>query len=291
MPPLANETREIRPAAPDDVIRGLLALPLAQILALETGNLYQGAGRDGAYLVAAAVRGSVTVATHSQYAVLEAGEAVVVGAEETYSIHAVSDSLCMMMVLQGELVGRLLRERLENGCAVFARGAAVVRETVMAMAVLEEENPPVSGEMASAYSYTLLMKLRTLPAEEKSGFPSLVESAIAIIQEEFPYLEGLDELAQRLEVSKAHLIRSFTQKTGVSPGKYITRVKIEYAKLLLQDEGSSISYVAEASGFANANYFAKVFRRETGMSPSEYLESAPKRKETKCRIPGGPVLW
>ena len=62
---------------------------------------------------------------------------------------------------------------------------------------------------------------------------------------------------------------------GVSPGKYITRVRIEYAKLLLRAPDTTIGYVAEASGFANANYFAKVFRRETGLSPSEYLESAP----------------
>ncbi len=50
-------------------------------------------------------------------------------------------------------------------------------------------------------------------------------------------------------------------------------------KLLLLDEDASITYVAEASGFANANYFAKVFRRETGMSPSEYLAAAPKKQE------------
>ena len=113
---------------------------------------------------------------------------------------------------------------------------------------------------------------------------------MGIIQEEFPFLEGLDELAERLEVSKAHLIRTFTKKTGISPGRYITHMRVEYAKLLLRSEDASITYVAEASGFANANYFAKVFRRETGMSPSEYLESAP-RQERKAPPQGGPVLW
>ena len=87
------------------------------------------------------------------------------------------------------------------------------------------------------------------------------------------------ELAQRLEVSKAHLIRTFSRQTGISPARYIVRVRVEYAKLLLLDEDASITYVAEASGFANANYFAKVFRRETGMSPSEYLAAAPKKQE------------
>ena len=109
--------------------------------------------------------------------------------------------------------------------------------------------------------------------------------------EDFPYLEGLDDLASRLEISKAHLIRTFTRETGISPAKYITRVRVEYAKLLLQDEDTSIIYVAEASGFANANYFAKVFRRETGMSPSEYLESLPQRTGHRERRQDRHPVW
>ena len=146
----------------------------------------------------------------------------------------------------------------------------------MSLAVLEEEQGRVPGDAASALAYSLLLKLRALPERVRvdAGSP-LVEAAVAIIQEEFPFLEGLEELAQRLEVSAAHLGRVFTKKVGVSPGKYITRVRIEYAKLLLRAPDTTIGYVAEASGFANANYFAKVFRRETGLSPSEYLESAP----------------
>ncbi len=126
------------------------------------------------------------------------------------------------------------------------------------------------------------MRLRSLPAGEQgeeAAVSPLVENAIAIIQEDFPFLEGLDDLAGRLEVSKAHLIRTFSRQTGISPARYIVRVRVEYAKLLLLDEDASITYVAEASGFANANYFAKVFRRETGMSPSEYLAAAPKKQE------------
>ena len=144
------------------------------------------------------------------------------------------------------------------------------------MAVLEDEQGSISGSTASALAYTMLMKLRALPQTPPSTVGSpLVEAAVGVIQDEFPFLEGVDELAERLEVSAAHLTRVFSKKVGISPGKYITRVRIEYAKLLLQDPDATIAYVAEASGFANANYFAKVFRKETGMSPSEFLESCP----------------
>ena len=160
-----------------------------------------------------------------------------------------------------------------------------MREAALALSVLEDECTPVSGTCASAYAYTMLTNLisgpTALPEKESEGlFSPLVEAAVGIIQEEFPFLEGLDELAQRLEVSKAHLIRCFTKQTGVSPGRYITHLRWSTPNFCSGGR-PSITYVAEASGFANANYFAKVFRRETGISPSEYIESLPRQEENR----------
>jgi AraC-like DNA-binding protein len=284
MPPIQNnQMLEIMPSAPDETVRGLLALPVVRSLPMSAGNQHHGVGAAEEIALIAAVQGNLTVSSHKQYQMLESGQACALAVEGPYTVQSVSDCHCMVAVVRGQLPFQLLEERLESGIALFPRGAAVVREAVMAVSVLAEEHPPVSGELASSYAYTMLMKLHALPAEKEAPFPALVESAIAIIQEDFPFLDGLDDLAERLEISKAHLSRSFVQKTGITPGKYITRVKIEYAKLLLQDESTSISYVAEAAGFANANYFAKVFRRETGMSPSQYLESAPRHRPTVAR--------
>lgn len=294
MPPRFDETLEIRPAAPDAVIRGLLALPFARRFSLTVGDSAGGVVGDGEYAVIAAVRGKLTVTAHEQYALLAPGQALALAAPGNYTLQGVTDCAVMTASLAGELAHRLLGPLLTEGAALFPTGAAAVREAVLALAVLEEESPPVSGETASGYAYTMLMKLRegrVRGTDEVSAVSPLVESAIAIIQEEFPYLEGLDDLASRLEVSKAHLIRSFTKETGIPPAKYITRVRVEYAKLLLRDEDASVAYVAEASGFANANYFAKVFRRQTGMSPSEYLESVPQKERRQPRPDRRYPLW
>jgi AraC-like DNA-binding protein len=282
-----TKDREIRPAAPDETVGGLLVLPFARILPLSAGGLYSSTEAPGEHALLAAVQGNFTASSHTHYTLLGPGQAVALPANTPYTIQAVSDCLCMLVHLRGELADRLLADCTPG--AALPRGAAAVREAVLALSVLEDENSPVSGAQASALAYSMLMRLRTL--QPRKAVSSLVESATAIIQEEFPFLEGLDELAQRLEVSKAHLSRLFTQQTGISPGKYITRVRIEYAKLLLQDEGVSITYVAEASGFANSNYFSKVFRRETGMSPSEYLENAPKQKKPGRSPRRGPAVW
>ena len=280
-----TEPRKIRPAAADPVACGLLAMHSAHILPLAAGTLRQDPGTPGVYALIAAVQGSVTVSSHPRTALLEAGQVMLLAPGVGWDLQAVTNALCMIVRLEGEAADRLLD--LPGGAAVFCRGAAIVREKILSLAVMEDEHGPVSGEAASACAYSMLVKLRSEQTAE--DLPELVESAIAIIQEEFPFLEGLDELAERLEVSKAHLSRSFSRRTGISPGKYITQVKISYAKLLLQEEDASITYAAEASGFANANYFSKVFRRETGMSPSEFLEAAPRRKPS--RLQNGPALW
>lgn len=273
MPPRANEKRDILPTAPDSFLQGLLVLSAARILPLTAGDRVTGYGQTGEYLFAAAVQGNLTVSAYDRYALLDPGQAFLLPEPGNYTLQAVSDGLYFLLQLGGELVPRLLAQRLEHKRYLFPSGAAPIRETAMALAVLD-----APGEDASALAYSLLLKLRAQPEQIRTDAGSpLVEAAVSIIQEEFPFLEGVEELAQRLEVSAAHLGRVFMKKIGVSPGKYITRVRVEYAKLLLRDPDTTISYVAEASGFANANYFAKVFRRETGLSPTEYLESAPQR--------------
>ena len=274
MPPRPHEKRDIRPAAPDKLVQGLLVLPFARHLPLSAGDRITGFGQTGDYILAAA-QGNLTVSAYGQYALLETGQAFLLENPGDYTLQAVTDGLCLLLLLRGDLVPQLLAGSLAEGCALFCGGAAAVRETVLSLAVLEEEQGQAPGDAASALAYSLLLRLRALPpaAPNTGESTPLVEAALSIIQEEFPFLEGVEELAERLEVSPAHLSRVFSRKTGISPGKYITRVRIEYAKLLLRDPDTTITYVAEASGFANANYFAKVFRKETGMSPSEYLES------------------
>ena len=51
---------------------------------------------------------------------------------------------------------------------------------------------------------------------------------------------------------------------------YLKSVRIKNAQLLLRDGSRSMSDIAELVGFANQNYFTKVFKKDTGMTPSQY---------------------
>ena len=80
----------------------------------------------------------------------------------------------------------------------------------------------------------------------------------------------MEELSERLCVSKSHLVRAFTHAVGVSAGRYLTRVRIEAAMRLLQHREYTLEVVASLCGFSGANYLCRVFKKETGQSPAQW---------------------
>jgi transcriptional regulator GlxA family with amidase domain len=113
------------------------------------------------------------------------------------------------------------------------------------------------------------------PQPERRQYPALVRSAIALMETEYAYLYGIDELADRLEVSKHHLIRVFSVSVGISPGNYLSDLRVAHAKRLLRSpEKTPLEIIAGVCGYSCGNYFAKAFKKRTGLTPTEYARSA-----------------
>ena len=60
----------------------------------------------------------------------------------------------------------------------------------------------------------------------------------------------------------------FSAEMGISPGKYLTRTRLEAAKLLLLDREYNLDTIANLCGFSGANYLCRVFKREEGITPA-----------------------
>lgn len=81
----------------------------------------------------------------------------------------------------------------------------------------------------------------------------------------------VDELAAVAGLSRAHFSRVFTALEGCPPSGFVLAERMRRAaKLLAVNGGISVKEVATLTGFADPNYFAKVFRRFFGASPSEF---------------------
>ena len=82
---------------------------------------------------------------------------------------------------------------------------------------------------------------------------------------------NLDEIAQHVGLSKYYLCKEFHRTFGTTPGKYIREVRIAKAcALLLTHQDCTMEEIAHRVGYANNNYFGKVFRAEKGLPPDQY---------------------
>ena len=80
----------------------------------------------------------------------------------------------------------------------------------------------------------------------------------------------LEEMARALNVSRFHFCRSFKQTTGLTFMEYLSRVRIEKAKLLLHNHNLRISEIAYEVGFQTITHFNRIFRKLVGYSPTEF---------------------
>jgi AraC-like DNA-binding protein len=113
------------------------------------------------------------------------------------------------------------------------------------------------------------------PAHEKSSrTTAIMEEAKKLIQMEYRRPVTLDEIASALNISAYYLSHVFSQENGFTLSSYLTEVRMQKAALLLTGNPSSITDIAQATGFADVCYFRKVFKLHHGMSPREYRTRA-----------------
>ena len=82
---------------------------------------------------------------------------------------------------------------------------------------------------------------------------------------------SLKMVSEYVGLSENHLSRLFTKQTGNTFIEYVTELRIEKAKTLLKETNLKVYEVAEQVGFANAEYFSKVFKKVTGKSPNHFV--------------------
>lgn len=80
----------------------------------------------------------------------------------------------------------------------------------------------------------------------------------------------LSDIAESLFMNKTYLSDVFKQKTGITIGEFITKVKIERSKLLLRQNKLKNYEIAYGLGYKDVDYFSKLFKKAEGISPSQY---------------------
>jgi transcriptional regulator GlxA family with amidase domain len=71
-------------------------------------------------------------------------------------------------------------------------------------------------------------------------------------------------------MSPRHFARAFRAETGITPARYVERVRVEAARRRLEESGEPVATVAAACGFGTAETMRRVFIRALDVAPGEY---------------------
>ena len=81
---------------------------------------------------------------------------------------------------------------------------------------------------------------------------------------------SVGSLAARASLSPRHFARAFQSETGMTPGRYVDRVRLEHARRLLEDTGDGIEQISRTSGYGTPESMRRAFLKTLGTSPAEY---------------------
>lgn len=273
MDTFAEKQQNISLRAPDEFLSGLLSIAFAQLCRRSDGELDTFPEQEGIWYLVSVQGGSGRLTCGLGCVLLESGQAAAISAESPLDVLYQGEGLLRILCLKGSLPGRFLRREEAKDGLVFASGGEILEEALSRLAAEEALEGSVPAEVASEIAYQVLTRFygaSVLSPKKEKQLPQVVETALKILQQDFAFLDGIGDLAQRLEVSQEYLTRTFRDHVGMTPGKYLNQVRIEHAKLLLQQGDHNVAFVADACGFTNGNYFARVFRNMVGLSPTAY---------------------
>ena len=103
--------------------------------------------------------------------------------------------------------------------------------------------------------------------------PSTIRKIMDEIKEHYTENITLTGLAEKYSISVSYLSELLKEHLQLSFSEYISSKRIQKAKELLADDSLSIEQIAEQTGYNDYFYFTKVFKKNTGISPSKYRKN------------------
>ena len=153
--------------------------------------------------------------------------------------------------------------------------AGVTSGMDLALALVEED---LGREMARTVARWLVMYLHRPGGQSQFGVPLSSQWAsrepVREVQEWLPEHLGeelsVEALAHRAAMSPRNFARAFRDQVGVTPAKYIERLRVEAARAALESTRQTIKEIATEVGFGTLETMHRVFKRTLGVTPAEY---------------------
>lgn len=137
--------------------------------------------------------------------------------------------------------------------------------------LLSVSNIPISE--LKGWAHQTFEYIQYSQTDQKRLYSKAVSDAINIIDREYTKNITLEEIAKRVGVSSQYLSKIFKDETGQTFVEYLTTLRINLAKDIIQTSDQPIKQAGIMVGYKDPNYFSRIFRSVVGLSPSDFRDS------------------
>ena len=111
---------------------------------------------------------------------------------------------------------------------------------------------------------------------DTNGRNTVEKEMVSYVQQNFTGKISLKEFGEQFHLSEKYISRYFKEHFHIALSQYVTYLRLEHAKQLLQDTDIPITEVAMQSGYQNVSYFIRSFKKTYGVSPLKYKKGIGK---------------
>lgn len=117
-----------------------------------------------------------------------------------------------------------------------------------------------------------LMHMIAIDLDNTKNINSFSNNIISYIKENYSNKIEIEDIAQKLYISPAHLIRIFKKETGLTPHQYLIQYRLLSSIQLLKYSDMNMEQIAKAVGFSSSSHFISSFKKQYGCTPFKYNE-------------------
>ncbi|KRE98393.1 hypothetical protein ASG89_05105 [Paenibacillus sp. Soil766] len=208
------------------------------------------------------------------------GQIIILPAHSLISFHAISDELLLTSInfdAEISLVSNRSWLQLLNLPNVYEDQTNRVERIVLEMLIPENDATAYVHLLQQSSLLRILYELLnhgdvTEMSSSYSHLDKRIHTIIHFLHSHPQLMPEIKELAELVQLSDSHLRKLFIKQTGQAPLHFVHSIKIEQAKKLLATSVKPISQISYELGVENANYFSRMFKIKTSLTPLQYRQ-------------------
>lgn len=220
---------------------------------------------------------------------LTEGSAILLPPGVVHTVPEDTHNLCTQFEVMFRILDSELQSLLDRKKVLVLHGATHLEPLFSYICMHYKSLDPLCVACADSFLRTILFSLLTgKPSSEgdsagyvdSSGYSPLVQNILCYVEKESDRKYDLADLALSLGFNKNYLCTAFRRETGITISEYVNYHRIRKMLITLQYNGYNkdfpIHEMADQFGYGNASYFNRVFKKHTGMTPTEFMVALTK---------------